>query len=306
MARDLVAVTGASGFVGHAVLRALQSRDVDVLAIGTQAGISDPSAVPWHSVDLLEKGSARKLFAEYRPRALIHAAWARSKGAGLWHLQENLAWRDASLALFREYWDETGGHIVGCGTCAEYDAPSESDCIEDETPISPASIYGRAKAELAEQAHIQADRAGGSLSWARLFYMYGPYENPERLVPQLLDRMLKGEVAKTASGRAIRDFGYSGDMGEALVDLAVTGSSGTFNVATGKGVSIASLAKRASELCGREDLLEIGALADRMDEPPRIVADVTKLKSATGWSPVHDLDSGLKSTIDWRSGIAKG
>lgn len=295
-----VAVTGASGFVGRAILEALKQRGARILALGGPAAASDVEGIEWAPVDLLEPRAACAIFARYRPRTLIHAAWARSEGAGLWHLQANCAWRDASAALFRDFWETTGGHVVACGTCAEYNPPDDGDCVEDTTPIAPTSIYGQAKAELADRATEDAQKFGGSIAWSRLFYLYGKHESSVRLVSSVIDRLLSGEVAETSGGRAVRDFGYSRDIGEALVSLAYSGAPGTFNVATGCGVSIASLVQQIGADLGLSDRLAIGALPDRPDEPARIVADIARLRATTGWSPAYSLQQGLRETIEWR------
>ncbi|MBV7266293.1 NAD-dependent epimerase/dehydratase family protein [Erythrobacter ani] len=297
---DLVIVTGASGFVGRSVVDQLRKQGAQVLALGKAPAGKPLPGVEWQSVDLLEADAAATLLTHYKASILIHAAWARAKAGGLWHLEENWIWRDASLRLFNEFWDRTGGHVVACGTCAEYDPPDHGECEEDITSIAPSSIYGRAKAELAEQAFTDAQKAGGSLTWARLFYLFGPFENTERLVPQIIDPILAGETAETGSGKAVRDFGFAPDMASGLATLAARRCRGAFNVGTGEGISIKALASRIAELCGREDLLHVGALPDRQGEAPRIVANTQKLRAATGWSPAYDLDTGLRDTIAWR------
>ncbi len=120
------------------------------------------------------------------------------------------------------------------------------------------------------------------------------------MAPQVIDRLLAGGMAEIGSGRAVRDFGYVSDMGAGLVALLNSGESGTFNVATGSGISLASLVDRIGRALGKSDRIALGALPDRPDEPPRIVADITRLKEATGWSPAFDVAFGLSDTIEWR------
>ncbi|MDP4574916.1 NAD(P)-dependent oxidoreductase [Qipengyuania sp. G39] len=295
-----IALTGASGFVGRAVVEALRRQGSRILALGNPASAPELEGVDWVPVNLLDPPTVKATLAHHKPCALIHAAWARSEGAGLWNLEANWAWRDASAALLRAFWEETGGHVVACGTCAEYSPPPEGDCIEDVTPIAPASTYGKAKAELADRARKDAQALGGSIAWARLFYLFGKHEAPSRLVPQVIDRLLAGGIAEIGSGRAVRDFGYVSDIGAGLVALLNSGESGTFNVATGSGVSIASLVDRIGHALGKSDRIALGTLPDRPDEPPRIVADITRLKETTGWSPAFDVASGLSETINWR------
>ena len=298
-----VMVTGASGFVGRAIVEALRNRGEHVIALARSVPSTGHAGTRWIAADLLEPGAARPLFERYKPRRLIHAAWARSEGAGLWHLEANWAWRDASLGLFRDFWDATGGHVVACGTCAEYDPPSEGDCIEDVTPIRPSSTYGRAKAELADRAFEEVQRLGGSLTWARLFYLFGRHEDPARLVPHIIDRLLRGETAEIGSGRAVRDFAYMGDIADALAELAGMRTTGAVNVASGSGIEIAALARKVAAMVGGPGRLAIGALPDRPGEAGRIVADISRLRRTIGRTPTSELGAGLAATIESRRRI---
>lgn len=297
--RDLVAVTGASGFIGRAVLRALRSAGRRVIALGTRPEDETGDDVHWERVDLCDRRSIHGVLAAHRPNVLIHAAWARSRPGGLWNLEENWAWRDASLALFEAFWQETGGHVVACGTCAEY-APVSGDCVEDLTPVAPESVYGAAKADLFERAARRALEMGGSMSWARLFYLFGPHENGARLVPSVVDKLLAGMPAETGRGLTIRDFAFVDDIGAGLLALADTQAQGAFNVATGSGTRLSDMVESIARIMNARDLLRIGALPDRPGEPGRIVADVSKMKQATGWSAPTPLEHGLRQTIDWR------
>lgn len=296
---SVVAVTGASGFVGSAILRALRSTGCRVLACGGGGEREADGHVRWECVDLFDPASVRAVFAAHKPTVLIHSAWARSRAGGLWNLEENWAWRDASLSLFDAFWNEGGGHVVACGTCAEY-AVASGVCIEDSTPIAPESAYGAAKAELFEIGAERALKVGGSLSWARLFYLFGPNENPSRLVPSVIDKLIAGMPAETGRGRTVRDFAFIDDIGEGLLALAEAKVSGAFNVATGRGIQLKELVEDIADIMDARELLRIGALPDRPGEPERIVADVSKIEQATGWTARTPLYEGLMQTIDWR------
>lgn len=300
----LIAVTGASGFVGSAIVRALRSAGRRFVAFGTPDAAAGPDE-SWERVDLTDREATRKSLRRHRPDAMIHAAWVRPSGGGLWHMEENFAWRDLSRDLFKVFWGEGGHQVVACGTCAEY-APTEADCREDTTPIAPDSLYGQAKAELHELAARDGAKAGGTLCWARLFYLYGPGEARSRLVPSVIGSLLANEPARTASGRAVRDFALVDDIAAGIVALVTAQARGAFNVASGAGIAQHSLVERIGDLMDRRDLLHIGALPDRPGEPPRIVADVARIAQATGWSARTSLDEGLRRTIEWWRATDRG
>src|SRR3546814_145026 len=138
-----------------------------------------------------------------------------------------------------------------------------------------------------------------SFAWARLFFLYGLYENPARLVSSVARALLRGEEARCSSGLAIRDFMDVRDAGAALAALASSNVEGPVNIASGAPISVADLVRRLARLAGRDDLLRLGALPDRAGEPPRIVADIARLKVEVGFVPAHDLDSGLRNVLSF-------
>lgn len=291
-------ITGANGFVGRAVLRALRLAGRPVIALGERPCDAEPSE-QWARIDLLDPAAVEAAMAQFRPQRLIHAAWARSRAGGLWDAPENADWRDASLALFDSFWRAGGDHVVACGTCAEYGS-SAAPCHESNTPIAPASPYGKAKAELFERASSRASERGRRLAWARLFYLFGPHEAAARLVPSVIDSLLAGRCAKTGSGITRRDFAFVHDIGEAIAALSDTGVSGAYNVASGHGILLTDLVARIGTIMERPDLLAIGALPDRPGEAAAITADVRKIRRDTGWCARTSLDDALRQTIDWR------
>ena len=92
---------------------------------------------------------------------------------------------------------------------------------------------------------------------------------------------------------------HTRDAGAALAALALSDVAGAVNIASGEGVSIASIAERLGGIAGRPDLIRIGALPDREGEPPRIVADVRRLRDEVGFRPSLTLQEGLADTYSW-------
>ena len=297
-----VMISGAGGFVGSAILRALReggkAGSRPVVALGTRPADAPRDEI-WEQVDLLDSAAVQDVMTRHRPATLIHAAWARSRAGGLWNAPDNMDWRDASMAMFETFWQAGGRHVVGCGSCAEY-AISDSPCREDATPIAPESLYGQAKAQLHGMAAARAAALGGTLAWARIFYLFGPHEAAARLVPSVIDSLLRGEPALTGSGLTRRDFALVGDVGRGIAALSRSGGSGAYNVASGEAIQLRDLIARIGEIMERPELIRIGALPDRPDEAPLIAADVTKIARDTGWQARTPLDEALRQTISWR------
>ena len=287
MTAPRVLLTGASGFVGRQTIGPLLDLSYEVHAVGNT--VTDPRA-RWYRADLLNQDSRRQLVAAVRPDALLHCAWVTGHGA-FWTSPANLDWVAASLDLARAAAARGTRRMLMVGSCAEYDwaAPPTHPWREDD-PRRPVSLYGTAKDALHRLLAAFAGTVGIGLVWARLFHLYGPHEAPERLVPGLLAALRAGRPAEIGAGAAVRDFMHVSDAGRALAHLLAGEMRGAVNVASGQPVTIGALAGMAARLAGRPDLLAVGA--PRGNEPPSVVADVTRLR-ASGFVPAIGLEDGL-------------
>lgn len=287
---ERVLVTGATGFVGRAILAPLAAQGFEVHGVtrGT------PRGPGWHQADLLDEAAARHLLHDLRPDILIHAAWYVAHGR-FWTAPENTAWLEASTALFAHAAEAGTRRILGIGTCAEYadSAPGDGAPWPESRPVAPATRYGQAKAALADRLAALADRRGLSWAWARLFLLYGPGEPEGRLVPSVMRALLAGREAACASGTPVRDFADTAFIGRALAALAAAPVEGPVNVATGEGRPIREVVTIIGRLTGRPELIRFGALPDRPGETASMVADTTRLHAEAGFAESHDLEAGL-------------
>jgi nucleoside-diphosphate-sugar epimerase len=292
-----VLLTGASGFVGIAALDALGRRGAEVHAISRRQPLSNVS-YEWHSIDLLDGDALTGAVRRIRPDVILHLAWVVEHGV-FWTSPQNLDWVGASLALARAG-AESGMHrFVGAGTCYEYDWPADSDCAEFATPLRPSTLYGVCKDATRRAIETFSEEAGFRFVWARLFFLYGPGEGRKRLIPAVARSLAALRAAKCTSGDAVRDFMDVRDAGEALAAVALSDLAGPINIATGTGTRIADVAQKLGTISGRPDLVQLGALPDRSHEPPRIVADVTRLKSELDFRPRRDLCGGLRDAYEY-------
>lgn len=298
-----VLVTGGGGFIGKHAGRALLDRGAEVVVAGRSGRA--PEGAETVRVDLLDRGAPAALISKTRPDALLHLAWETRPGK-FWTAETNLPWKDASHALLDAFLDGGGRRAVFAGSCAEYDWSAlgpQGIAREDRTPLAPATPYGRAKAAMFE---TMAERisAGASCAWGRVFLLYGEEEHPDRFVASIARSLLSGRQAELTSGRQLRDLMDVRDAGEAFAELTLGAPTGAINIATGAGVKLEDVAKKLAGMIGRPELLRIGAIPDRENEPPALVADVRRLTDEVGFRPRWSLEDGLRHAIDyWRGDL---
>lgn len=292
-----VLLTGATGFIGRHAIEGLRARGYEIHAVASPAGGVFSAEVEWHRADLLEPGTPARLAARVRASDLLHFAWYVEPGA-FWSSPHNLRWVGASLELLRAFRENGGVRAVLAGSCAEYEWGHDL-CTEAGTPLAPATLYGACKHAVQQVASAFARQSGLSFAWGRVFLLYGPHEPPGRLVSSVAASLLKGEPAPCSRGTQLRDILHVQDVADAFVAVLDSVVEGPVNIGSGVPVRVSEVVQALGRAAARPELIRLGALPDRPSDPPRLCADVAKLRTATGWNPRYDLEAGLRDTIEW-------
>lgn len=292
-------ITGATGFIGRHCLPLLTTDGYEVHAVAQTSSLADFDAnqVNWHRVDLLDQFQVQGLVAHVHPTHLLHFAWYTTPGK-YWTSPENVRWVQASLALLQAFAENGGQRVVMSGTCAEYDW-KYGYCSEQTTPLVPATLYGICKHSVQMIMRTYAEQRGLSSAWGRIFFLYGPYEHPDRLVASVIQSLLKKETARCSHGNQIRDFLHVHDVAAAFVALLSSHVTGAVNVASGQLVSLKDVIFRIADQLYSRDLVQLGDIPTSLTDPPLLVANTRRLNEEVGWRPTYDLDKGLSQTIEW-------
>lgn len=292
-----VLLTGATGFIGQHCLPFFENKNYEVHAVYLDAPGEEYPNIHWHQADLLSSDQISDLIERICPSHLLHFAWFAKPGE-YWTSPENVRWVQASLNLMQKFAQKGGRRIVMAGTCAEYDWGYES-LSETETPLRPNTLYGTCKNSLQSILNQYSKQVGISSAWGRIFFVYGPFEQPTRLVPSVINSLLAGKPALCSHGNQVRDYLYIADVAEAFVALLDSDIQGPINIALGKPVAIKEIILTISEKLGRTDLIRFGAIPPAENDPQYLVGDNKRLSSELGWFPKYELGKGLAQTIEW-------
>ena len=292
-----VLVTGATGFIGRHTLSRLQALGYQVHAVSNQPSPKKfIESITCHCANLLVPEEITALMNEVRPTHLLHFAWYAQPGK-FWTAPENLDWVKATVCLMQAFYEVGGHRLVMAGTCAEYDW-SFDFCSELSTPCHPATLYGSAKHSAQILLNAWAAETGLSSAWGRIFFLYGPGEYPSRLVPSVISSLMKGEPANCTHGNQIRDLMYVEDVAAAFVALLDSDITGPVNIASGTPVSLKGVIHTISDLLNRPNLVQLGVIPTKFDEPHILVANTSLLNDGLGFKPQYSLHDGLVKTIE--------
>jgi dTDP-6-deoxy-L-talose 4-dehydrogenase (NAD+) len=267
-----IVLTGASGFVGRQIAKALMARGHRLKLVLRPGGLERSGL----DADDLEVVETNDLFAEdddwwarqlSGAEALIHAAWYVEPGKYL-DSPVNIECALGSLALAEGAIRAGVKQFIGVGTCFEYKLPNAA--ITETAELGPMTLYAAAK--LAVQCMLERRFAGSgtAFTWARLFYLFGEGEHPARLFPTLHRKLSSGEPMLLASGDKIRDFLDVAEAAQLIATLAETGQTGVVNICSGHPVTIRQVAEEIADIYGRRDLLEFGTAAVHPRDPEAV------------------------------------
>lgn len=290
-----VLVTGGSGFVGRSALASLVERGADVHSIQRGALEAVPG-VTAHVVDLRDRTRLQSLMVDLRPTHLLHFAWIATPGVYLTSL-ENPQWLQWSLRLVELFLAHGGERVVVAGTAAEYDW-SAGLCEELTTPCRPSTLYAACKHALYEVLERWSAQERSSFAEGRLFWVYGPNESRDRLVPGMIRASLRNEPFALNYPRQVRDYLHVADAGSAFAALLASTVQGAVNIGSGEGVALERLGEIIGKETGRGLVLQRPA-GPVVDPVPLVVADATRLTRDVSWRPRYRLEDGIRDTVAW-------
>jgi len=295
-------VTGASGFVGAAAVRALLDQGDEVIAIlqpGMSAARLDGLPISRMPLDLDDGASIEGAVGDSRPDTILHAAWYANPQDYLTSPMA-LSSLHATTTLFRAAARYQCRRFVGIGTCLEYGSSnhprSESDACE------PKTLYAASKLSAWLICRALAAQSGISAAWARLFYLYGPDENAGRVLPALVAALRAGQTFPMTEGTQVRDYLHVDDVGRALALLCRHNAEGVVNVASGQPTALRDFAMTVGTILGAASQIRLGKIPMRRDEEMFVVASIGRLRGL-GFEPKHvPLRDGLDHALkNWRT-----
>jgi nucleoside-diphosphate-sugar epimerase len=300
-----VLVTGAGGFIGRWTVAALKRLGYETHALLSSRPREMPQELDGatiHRCDLFSEAAVDDLLNRVEPSHLLHFAWIATPGE-YWQSPDNARWLEASRHLMQRFAAGGGRRIVMAGTCAEYDWSRAGVCDEFATPLADCdagapSPYAGSKIRMHRALAEFAARHRISYAWGRVFFQFGPYEYPQRLVPSVIRHLLRNEVALCSEGSQVRAFLHVTDLAEAFVQLLHSSVEGPVNMGSDERISVAGLIEKIAHKTSRPELVRLGARRGG-DEPPLLVPKVERLYNEVKWRPRLSLDAGLSETVSW-------
>lgn len=283
MATEAVLVTGATGFIGRALVARLRSENREVIALGSVDGdIAAAGTLAGY------RGREFRCVVHLAGRSYVPDSWAKPA--------EFMRVNVGGIENVLEFCRGVQAPLV-CMSAYIYGAAARQPISEDVAP-QPNNPYATSK-HLAEQAcESCAEQHGLPVTVLRPFNVYGPGQNERFLVPTIVRQVAEGKAIEVLDLRPRRDWVFVEDVVDAVVAAAQKpGGYRVYNIGSGVSVSVEELIRRVQGLALTE--LPVRSKGEtRQQEIADAVANISKARRELGWSPRTLLSEGLRRCIE--------
>jgi dTDP-glucose 4,6-dehydratase len=323
-----ILVTGGAGFIGSSfVLDWIEAQGERVVNLdkltyaGNPANLASLSGDARHVFihgDILDSDLLARLFAEHKPRAVVHFAAEshvdRSIHGPAPFIDTNVVGTLRLLEAARAAWQslegeaKAGFRFLHVSTDEVYGALGESDpAFRETTPYAPNSPYAASKASSDHLVRAYHHTYGLPALTTNCSNNYGPRQFPEKLIPLAISNALEGKPLPVyGDGRQVRDWLFVSDHCEAIRIVLERGRVGeTYNIggnAERRNIEVVSgiceaMQQRVPRSEGYLGLIKF--VEDRPGHDRRYAMDIGKIHAELGWSPRESFESGLAKTVGW-------
>ena len=293
-----VLVTGATGFIGKHLINSLLKEKAKISIICRKKLIKNQN-IKIYSGDLTDSSFLNKAIKEINPEKIFHLAAFVNPSRDILLLDKAFQVNFFGTAnLLNSLKNIDYESLVLTSTAEVYG--NNRIPFKEDMPLNPLSPYSLSKASAEIFCNMLYKNNNYPIIILRLSLVYGPGQNTDRFLPQLLTTLLKNKEFSMTKGEQKRDYIFVKDVVEALIKSSSSKNAigQTINICSGKQHTIKYIASRIAIMLNAKKLIRHD-LPYRKNEQWSYCGDITKAKKILNWKPKTNINTGLKKTIDW-------
>lgn len=292
-----VLITGATGFIGQPLTKALIDANCQVMALTRKAPF-EQSQVQWLEADLANSDTYRDAIAEFAPEVVIHLAW---QGIPDYSFEMSLNNLNQSLGLLSFVVGlESCKKVMVSGSCWEYSA-AKGECLERDVNV-PQNDFTWAKHSIRSWLDTHCAKHDVDYAWLRIFYVYGPGQRSGSLLPTILTSLNNDTLPGINTPFNANDYVYIDDVVEAfMICVQQSFKSGIYNLGAGESTQVLDVCRLAEHIVKDSSQLT-ETLAKNAPVKVGTVdfwAGLTEVKTNLGWAPKTSLADGISQTWNY-------
>ena len=299
-----ILITGASGFIGSNLTRYFVKKGIRVNII-----IKKSSNV-WrlkdifenlnvHYADIGDKKKIQTIIKKIKPKTIFHLAahGAYSSQSDMDRIKSTIL--DGTINLLNECSKYRFNAFINTGSSSEYGFKDKK--MKENDLLVPNSYYSLFKSSATMFCQYMSLKKNLPITTIRPFHVYGPYEEPTRLIPTLLKRLIENKKIKLVSPDISRDLIYIDDVINFYVLIAKKNKlrGEIFNLGYGKKITIKQIYDYLKKITNYKISNKWGTMKNRNWDQKVWFSDMSHVKNKLGWSPKNNYKDGLYKTILW-------
>ncbi len=307
-----VLLTGAAGFIGFHVAKALHKRGDIVIGCDNfnpyysvdlkraRAKELENLGIEIYAVDLKEKAHFDTFISEAKPTHLLHLAAQAGVRASLTHPQSYI---DENITAFLNVLEGIRQRpripLIYASSSSVYGNNEKVPFSETDRVDSPASLYAVTKKCGEQMAATYHHLFGLKVTGLRFFTVYGEWGRPDMAYYSFVDKILKGEpITLFNHGQMERDFTYISDIVEGILkSIDLSAPHEIFNLGNNRPTQLKRFVEIIEESLGKKARVEY--LPMQPGDVLRTYADISHSQKTLGFSPQTTLEMGIPRFVDW-------
>ena len=299
-----ILITGPSGFIGSQITRKLLKKNNNVHIIIRKSSniwrINDIiNQTKYHEVDITNKSRLINIVSKIKPYKIFHLATygAYSYQNELDKIKHNIL--DGTSNLLEACLQNDFKIFINTGSNSEYGFSKKK--MEESDLLKPNSYYGIFKAASTMLCNKIALEKNKNIITLRPFHVYGPYEEKTRLIPVLINSLLKNKCPPLVSPKISRDMIYIDDVVDFYLKISnkhdLKGQ--VFNIGSGKSYTIEKIFYKINQIIKSDVIPKWSTMRDRSWDQEIWISNMNKSKKILNFRNKVSLERGIKKTIKW-------